>query len=68
MVKDKCEWSRVCIPRISTTIIMIKLTPKISKQIKGSNIPIVDITLEDLKNITISSKPPQSYSLKKKTK
>tara|TARA_R110000824_G_C15145952_1_gene670478 strand:+ start:633 stop:776 length:144 start_codon:yes stop_codon:yes gene_type:complete len=47
---------------------MIKLTPKISKQIKGSNIPIVDITLEDLKNITISSKTPQSYSLKKKTK
>ena len=47
---------------------MIKLTPKISKQIKDSNIPIVDITLEDLINVTISSKPPPSYSLKKKTK
>mgnify|MGYP003636781805 CR=1 len=47
---------------------MIKLTPKIAKQIKDSNIPIVDITLEDLKNVTISSKPPPSSSPKKKTK
>jgi hypothetical protein len=47
---------------------MIKLTPKIAKQIKDSNIPIVDITLEDLKNVTISSKPSPFHSLKKKTK
>ncbi|MDA8959214.1 hypothetical protein N9F64_00280 [bacterium] len=47
---------------------MIKLTPKIAKQIKDSNIPIVDITLEDLKNVTISTKPPLVHSLKKKTK
>ena len=47
---------------------MIKLTPKMVKQIKDSNIPIIDITLEDLKNVTISSKPPPLYSPKKKTK
>jgi len=47
---------------------MIKLTPKIAKQIKDSNIPIVDITLEDLKNVTISSKKPPLYSSNKKPK
>ncbi len=47
---------------------MIKLTPNIAKQIKDSNIPIVDITLEDLKNVTISTKPPPVHSLEKKSK
>jgi hypothetical protein len=47
---------------------MIKLTPKITKQIKDSNIPIVDITLEDLKNVIISTKPPLVHSLEKKSK
>jgi hypothetical protein len=69
MVKNKCGWNRLRIPRIPTRrIIMIKLTPKIAKQIKDSNIPIVDITLEDLKNVTISSKKPPLYSSDKKPK
>tara|TARA_Y100000385_G_C12778189_1_gene502300 strand:- start:78 stop:221 length:144 start_codon:yes stop_codon:yes gene_type:complete len=47
---------------------MIKLTPKIAKHIKDSNIPIIDITMEDLKNVTISSKKPPLSSPKKKPK
>ena len=47
---------------------MIKLTPKITKHIKDSNIPIIDITMEDLKNVTISSKKPTLHSAKEKTK
>ena len=47
---------------------MIKLTPKIAKQIKDSNIPIVDITLEDLKKWNDISgseiKPGMALSLK----
>ena len=47
---------------------MIKLTPKIAKHIKDSNIPIIDITMENLKNVTISSKKPTLYSSNKKPK
>lgn len=44
---------------------MIKLTPKITKSIKDSGIPIIDITLEELSNVTISKKTPKKYSPKK---
>lgn len=43
---------------------MIKLTPKISKQIKDSGIPIIDITLKELKNVTVSKVPPKKNKVR----
>jgi hypothetical protein len=38
---------------------MVKLTPEIEAKIKASGIPIIEITMEILKNAKIAETPPK---------